>query len=81
MLPMDAAKSVQIESERGLRTYRRKADGSMDVPERDARIMRREGMAVPASMAGATAHLPGGFTCVCGRRNYFRRCGACGEEN
>lgn len=81
MLPVDAAKSVQIESERGLRTYRRRPDGSMEVPERDARIMRAQGMATPAGIAGPTAHLRG-YECVpCGRRNYFRRCGACGESS
>jgi hypothetical protein len=81
MLPIDAAKSLQVESERGTRTYRRRPDGSMDVPEHDARIMRAEGMAVPAGIAGPTAHLRG-FDCVhCGRRNYFRRCGSCGETS
>ena len=70
--------TVQVQSEAGIRTYDKRADGSVHVPDRDARILRAEGLAVPASVAGATAHLRG-FICVCGRRNYFRRCGACGE--
>jgi hypothetical protein len=80
--PIDGAQSLQINSERGLRTYNRHADGGMYVPDRDARVLIAEGVAFPANAAGPTAHIRGGFTCVsCGRRNYFRRCAACGEES
>jgi len=80
--PLDAARSLQIESQRGLRTYTRGRDGLMEVPERDARALIREGLATAANTAGPTAHLPGGFVCSgCGRHNFFRACGHCGEEN
>jgi hypothetical protein len=81
VLPLDGAYSLQINSERGLRTYNKRRDGTMNVPESEARIMLREGVAVPAGAAGPTAHIRGGFICPCGRRNYFRRCGGCGQEN
>jgi hypothetical protein len=79
--PIDGARSLQINSERGLRTYNQHPDGGMYVPDRDARIMIKEGVAFPANAAGPTAHITGGFTCPqCGRRNYFRRCGRCEES-
>lgn len=82
LLPLDGAYSVQVEGQFSTRTYNKRRDGTIEVPERDARALRREGLAVPAGAAGPTAHLPGGFTCpTCGRRNYFRRCGGCGGEN
>jgi len=81
MLPLDGAYSLQINSERGLRTYDKRRDGTMEVPQSDARTMVREGVAVPANTAGPTAHIKAGFTCErCGRRNWFRKCGHCGQE-
>jgi len=82
LLPADGARSLQLNSERGLRTYNQAADGTMTVPDSDARRLIREGVAVPAGAAGPTAHIRGGYTCAgCGRRNYFARCGKCGEES
>lgn len=81
VLPMDGMQSLQINSEYGLRTYNRSRGGQMSMPEKDARTAIREGVAVAANIAGPTAHIAGGYTCVrCGRRNWFRRCGKCGEE-
>lgn len=78
---MDGAYSLQINSEYGLRTYNKRRDGTMEVPQADAHRLVREGVAVPAGVAGPTAHLPGGYACPsCGRRNWFRTCGACGKE-
>lgn len=82
LLPLDGAYSVEVQgTHTGTRTYRKGRDGTITTSERDARSLIREGLAVPAGAAGPTAHIRGGFTCVCGRRNYFRRCGACGEES
>lgn len=82
MTPLDGAYSVQVESQAGLRTYNKRRDGSIEVPQRDAKALIREGLATAANTAGPTAHLPGGYTCgACGRRNWFRRCGGCGEDN
>lgn len=82
VLPMDGMQSLQVNSERGLRTYGRGRGGQMSMPERDARTAIREGVAIPASVAGPTAHLQVGYTCAhCGRRNWFRRCGKCKEES
>lgn len=81
MTPLDGAYSVQVEGQYGTRTYNKRRDGSIHVPDRDARALRREGLAVPAGVAGPTASIPGGYTCPCGRRNYFRKCGHCGQES
>lgn len=80
VLPMDGMQGLEINSERGKRTYYRGRGGQMSMPEADARTAIREGVAVAANIAGPTAHIGGGFTCTCGRRNWFRRCGKCGEE-
>jgi hypothetical protein len=77
---MDGMQSLKIRSELGERTYNRDRGGQMAMPDKDARTAIREGVAVPASVAGPTAHLRGGYTCGhCGRRNFFRRCGKCEE--
>lgn len=82
LVPLDGAYSVQVQGTRtGTRTYRKGRDGTITTSERDGRALIREGLAVPANAAGPTAHIAGGFTCACGRRNYFRRCGACGKES
>jgi hypothetical protein len=78
LIPLDGAYSVQVQGQYGLRTYNKRRDGTINVPEHDARALRREGLAVPATAAGPTAHLSG-YVCPCGRRNYFRRCGSCGS--
>lgn len=82
LLPLDGAYSVQVQgTHTGTRTYAKGRDGTITTSERDARALIREGLAVPATAGGPTAHLRGGFTCPgCGRRNYFRRCGGCGQE-
>ncbi len=73
---------VEVAGQHGLRTYRKGRDGTIDAPETDARALIREGLAVAAGVAGPTAHIRGGFVCEgCGRRNYFRRCGGCGQES
>lgn len=78
VLPMDGMQSLKLRSEFGSRTYARDRDGTMSLPQADARTAIREGVAVRANVAGPTAHLRG-FTCpACGRRNFFRRCGRCG---
>lgn len=81
VLPMDGMQALEVNSEFGKRTYHRGRGGQMAMPEKDARTAIREGVAVAANAAGPTAHLAVGFVCVrCGRRNWFRRCGKCGEE-
>lgn len=81
LLPLDGAYSVQVQgTHTGTRTYNKGRDGTITTSERDAKSLIREGLAVPANAAGPTAHIPGGFTCPCGRRNYFRICGSCGQE-
>lgn len=82
LIPLDGAYSVEVSGQRGLRSYRKGRDGTIAVESQaDVRALRREGLAVPASATGPVAHLPG-FACgQCGRRNYFRRCGACGSDN
>lgn len=79
---MDGMQSLKLQTVYGRdRTYARGRDGTMTMSQADARTAIREGVAVPASAAGPTAHLRG-FTCShCGRRNFFRRCGSCGEES
>lgn len=83
ILPMDGMQSLRIGSEYGpSRTYARNRDGTMTVSEADAKAAIREGVAIPANAGGPTAHITRGFACSkCGRRNYFRRCGACGTES
>jgi hypothetical protein len=81
VVPMDGMVTVDLQSERGTRTYRQARDGTMTVPEGDARRLLKEGVVVRAGAAGPTAHIAGGYTCPgCGRRNYFRRCSACGSD-
>lgn len=81
LVPLDGAYRVEVEGQRGLRTYRKGRDGTITTTEADARSLIREGLAVRAGAAGPTAHITGGYVCECGRRNYFRRCGKCGQEN
>lgn len=80
MVPLDGAYQVEVAGTRtGVTRYRRGRDGTITVSERHAKTLRREGLAVPASATGPVAHLPG-FRCGgCGRRNYFKACGACGS--
>ena len=78
LLPLDGAYSVQVQGQFGTRTYDKRRDGTIEVPERDARALRREGLAIPVGWHDNAR----GYECPrCHRRNYFRRCGACGEEN
>lgn len=78
LLPLDGAYSVQVESQRGTRTYNKRRDGTIEVPESDARALRREGLAIAVGWHDNAR----GYACGnCGRRNYFRRCGGCGTEN
>lgn len=79
LTPSTGALRIQVETDRGVRTYDKQRDGAIHVPDADARILIAEGVATRAGTAGPTAHLVGGFACRCGRRNYFRRCGSCGE--
>lgn len=69
---MDGMQSLKV----GPRTYARDRDGTMTLPEADARAAVREGVAVRAGWADRAR----GYECPCGRRNYFRRCGGCGTE-
>lgn len=82
MIPLDGAYQVEVAGTRtGVTRYRRDASGLIDVQERHVKGLIREGLAVPASATGPVAHLPG-FACPdCGRRNYFRTCGACGSTD
>lgn len=78
VLPMDGMQSLKVA---GGHTYARNHDGTMTLSAADARAAFREGVVIPANAAGPTAHLRG-FTCLeCGRRNFFRLCGACGKES
>jgi hypothetical protein len=78
----EGARQIKVGSEsRGLEAvYRADRAGMVDVSQRHADLMRKDGCATVANTAGPTAHVPG-FVCSCGRRNYFKRCGACGSED
>lgn len=80
LVPLDGAYRVEVAGQRGTRVYHKGRDGTITTSETDARALIREGLAVPAGTAGPTAHIAGGYVCECGRRNYFRRCGRCGQE-
>ena len=89
LLPLEGAYSVQVESQRGTRTYPKRRDGSIEVPERDARALLREGLATPGNLAGPTVDMAGGYTCRgCGRGFHLTFdppkaagvCDACGGE-
>lgn len=81
LVPLDGAYKVQVAgTHTGRREYRKQRDGTLHVEsQRDVKALVREGLAVPAAATGPVAHLPG-FRCdACGRRNYFKTCGACGS--
>lgn len=84
LVPLDGARALQVEGARTGRvsTYRKHADGTVHVDNKaHAKTLVAEGLAVPASAAGPSAHLRG-FECSgCGRRNYFKTCGACGSAD
>lgn len=82
LVPLDGAYEVQVAgTHTGVTTYRRQADGTINVAERHAKNLVREGLAFVASAAGPTAHMPGYRCPDCGRRNYFKTCGACGSAD
>lgn len=81
MIPMDGMNKVEVVGNlTGKRTYRKDRAGVINVESRsDRKDLIAEGLAVMATAAGPSAHLPG-FTCGgCGRRNYFKTCGGCGS--
>jgi len=81
LIPLDGAYKVQVAgTHTGTHTYRKGRDGTIRVEDvQHARALMREGLAVPAAATGPVAHLPGFRCATCGRRNYFRICGACGS--
>jgi len=79
MIPLDGARRVDVQgTHTGVTSYHKGRDGAINVHERHVKSLIREGLAVPASATGPVAHLRG-FQCPCGRRNYFKTCGACGS--
>lgn len=82
LVPLDGAYTVQVAGNlTGLREYRKAPDGTITVPESDARLLLKEGLAFRAAATGPAAHLPG-FVCPhCGRRNWIKTCGRCGADN
>lgn len=83
LVPADGARALQVEGARTghTTTYRQQRDGTMHVGNRNhAKAMIAEGLAVPATAAGPSAHLRG-WICPCGRRNYFKTCGSCGSPD
>lgn len=85
LVPLDGAKALQVEGARtGLvSTYRKHGDGTVHVESKaHAKTLIAEGLAVPATAAGPSAHLRG-YICPlpCGRRNYFKTCGSCGSPD
>ena len=82
LVPLDGARALQVEGVRfgGLATYRKRRDGTVHVASKaHARTLIAEGLATVATAAGPSAHLRG-YTCPCGRRNYFKTCGSCGSS-
>lgn len=83
LVPLDGARALQVQGVHTGRvaTYRKNADGTLHVGDAaHAKTLIREGLAVPATAAGPSAHLRG-YRCPCGRRNYFKTCGACGSAD
>jgi hypothetical protein len=83
LIPLDGARALEVEGARTGRvaSYRKRADGTIHVESKThAKALLREGLAVPATTAGPSAHLRG-YLCSCGRRNYFKTCGACGSAD
>jgi len=80
LVPLDGARALQVEGAHTGRVtnYPKHADGTLHVGNRQhARALIAEGLVVPASAAGPTAHLRGYVCPNCGRRNYFTTCGSC----
>lgn len=83
LVPLDGARALQVEGARTGRvsTYRKHTDGTVHVENKaHAKTLIAEGLAVAATAAGPSAHLRG-YCCPCGRRNYFKTCGACGSAD
>jgi hypothetical protein len=84
LVPLDGARALQVQGARtGLvATYRKRRDGTMLVDSKQhAKTLIAEGLATPATAAGPSAHLRGYHCPDCGRRNYFKTCGACGSAD
>lgn len=83
LVPLDGAYSVEVQGNlSGRREYRKQRDGTLHVEnQQDVKALVREGLAVPAAATGPVAHLPGYRCGGCGRRNYFKTCGACGSAD
>lgn len=83
LVPMDGARALEVEGVRGggVTRYNRRTDGTMHVTNKaHAKALLAEGVVIPASAGGPSAHLRG-YACQCGRRNYFTTCGSCGSPN
>jgi len=83
LVPLDGARSLEVQGAYTGRVarYDKRGDGTLHVGDRQhAKALVAEGLAVPASAAGPTAHLRG-FVCPCGRRNHFKTCGSCGSPD
>lgn len=81
LVPLDGARALEVQSAQTGRIarYRKHRDGTVHVGNpRHAKAMLAEGVAFTAAAAGPSAHLRG-YACPCGRRNYFKTCGACGS--
>lgn len=81
LVPLDGAKAIEYQTPAGMATYRKQRDGTVRVGnEGVARALVREGLAFVASATGPVFHVSGWACGGCGRRNYFRTCGACGSD-
>lgn len=82
LVPLDGAYRVEYEDTRGVRSYPKGRDGTINVGSNQvARELIKEGLAFLASATGPVAHLPGWRCTACGRRNYYRACGRCGSQD
>lgn len=83
LVPLDGARTLEVQSAWTGRVakYHRQGDGTVHVDNpMHAKAMLAEGVAHTAATAGPSAHLRG-YRCGCGRRNYFKSCGACGSAD
>jgi hypothetical protein len=83
LVPLDGARALEVEGARTghVARYHKRSDGTIHVGSKaHAMALVAEGLATAATAAGPSAHLRG-YRCPCGRRNYFKTCGACGSAD
>jgi hypothetical protein len=76
LVPPDKA---VLETQIGSRVYRQGSDGTIRVPDSDAKALKREGFTEPNAGGFAKAD---GWVCIdCGFHGYFIKCGRCNSDN